>query len=70
MGLIETSKLESTSVVQDEEAVMCGELDSGDKDLALGLVGERAHAFDHGIEIKVLRKIDLFFMPAMIVGER
>ena len=39
-----------------------------DKDLAINLVGERAQEIDPAIEAKVLRKIDWFLIPAMIVG--
>jgi len=41
---------------------------STDKDLAINLVGERAQDIDPEIEAKVLRKIDWFLIPAMIVG--
>ncbi len=39
-----------------------------DKDIAIGLVGEHARDIDPAIEAKVLRKIDWFLIPAMIVG--
>jgi hypothetical protein len=38
------------------------------KDVAIALVGEHAQAIDPAIEARVLRKIDVFLMPAMIVG--
>jgi len=41
---------------------------STDKDVAIDLVGEHAQAIDPAIEARVLRKIDVFLMPAMIVG--
>lgn len=41
---------------------------STDKDVAIALVGEHAQAIDPAIEARVLRKIDVFLMPAMIVG--
>ncbi|KAI4657009.1 uncharacterized protein J4E79_007624 [Alternaria viburni] len=41
---------------------------STDKDLAINLVGECAQEIDPAIEVKVLRKIDWFLIPAMIVG--
>lgn len=41
---------------------------STDKDIAIGLVGEHAQDIDPETEAKVLRKIDLFLIPAMIVG--
>jgi hypothetical protein len=39
-----------------------------DKDDAAGLVGEHAQYIDPEVEKRVLRKIDLFLIPAMIVG--
>jgi hypothetical protein len=39
-----------------------------EKDAALGLVGEHAREIDPEVEATVLRKIDLFLIPAMIVG--
>ena len=43
-------------------------LASTDKDIAINLVGEHAQEIDPEIEAKVLRKIDWFLIPAMIVG--
>jgi hypothetical protein len=40
-----------------------------DKDVAIGLVGEHAQHIDPAVEARVLRKIDWFLIPAMIVGE-
>lgn len=42
--------------------------DSFEKDIALDLVGEHAQEIDPEVEATVVRKIDLFLMPAMIVG--
>lgn len=39
-----------------------------DKDVAIGLVGVHAREIDPAVEAKVLRKIDWFLIPAMIVG--
>jgi hypothetical protein len=39
-----------------------------EKDVALGLVGEHARDIDPQVEARVVRKIDWFLMPAMIVG--
>lgn len=39
-----------------------------EKDVAIGLVGEHARDIDPAVEAKVLRKIDWFLIPAMIVG--
>ncbi|OAL05082.1 MFS general substrate transporter [Phaeosphaeriaceae sp. SRC1lsM3a] len=42
--------------------------DSFEKDVALDLVGEHAQEIDPIVEARVVRKIDLFLIPAMIVG--
>jgi hypothetical protein len=42
---------------------------SFDKDVAIGLVGEHARDIDPAIEAKVLRKIDCWLIPAMVVGK-
>lgn len=39
-----------------------------EKDVALAFVGERSHDVDPVVEARVVRKIDLFLIPAMIVG--
>lgn len=39
-----------------------------DKDEAIGLVGEHAREIDPAVEARVLKKIDWFLIPAMIVG--
>jgi hypothetical protein len=39
-----------------------------EKDIAIGLVGEHAQDVDPEVEARVLRKIDWFLIPAMIVG--
>lgn len=39
-----------------------------DRDVAVKLVGEHAQAIDPEVEARVLRKIDWFLIPAMIVG--
>jgi MFS family permease len=41
---------------------------TGTKDEALALAGETARAIDPAMERRVLRKIDLFLMPAMVIG--
>ncbi|KAI5458589.1 major facilitator superfamily domain-containing protein [Mariannaea sp. PMI_226] len=40
----------------------------GAKDEALALVGEQKHDVDQAAEARVVRKIDLFLIPAMMVG--
>ncbi|KAF2735709.1 MFS general substrate transporter [Polyplosphaeria fusca] len=39
-----------------------------DKDVAVALVGEHAQHIDPVLEARVLRKIDFFLIPAMVVG--
>ncbi|KAF1914510.1 allantoate transport protein [Ampelomyces quisqualis] len=39
-----------------------------EQDVALGLVGEHAQDIDPAVEARVLKKIDWFLIPAMIVG--
>lgn len=39
-----------------------------DKDVAIAIVGEHRHAIDPAVEARVVRKIDLFLIPAMVVG--
>lgn len=39
--------------------------DIADKDIALSLVGERAQLYDPSVEVRVLRKCGLFFLPAL-----
>jgi hypothetical protein len=38
------------------------------KDEAMEMVGEEEHAVDPAVAARALRKIDLFLIPAMIVG--
>lgn len=38
------------------------------KDEAIAIVGEQQHTIDPIVEARAVRKIDLFLMPAMIVG--
>lgn len=42
--------------------------DSSEKDAALALVSDVAQEINPLIAKRVLRKIDLFFMPAMLIG--
>jgi hypothetical protein len=39
-----------------------------DKDIAIAFVGEHRHHLDPAIEARVVRKIDLFLVPAMTIG--
>lgn len=45
-----------------------GNVNSRDQDIAIAIVGERSQAIDPAVEARVVRKIDLFLVPAMIVG--
>jgi hypothetical protein len=38
------------------------------KDVAMAVVGEHGHAIDPVVEKRVIRKIDSFMIPAMIIG--
>jgi hypothetical protein len=40
----------------------------GEKDAALHVLSEDAQPVDKAIAKRVLRKIDYFFMPAMLIG--
>lgn len=51
-----------------EEPNNSEDLDALDKDVAFALVGEHAQAIDPVVEARVVRKIDLFLIPAMIIG--
>lgn len=42
---------------------------SRDKDVALAIVGDHAQDIDPAVEARVVRKIDLFLIPAMIIGK-
>jgi hypothetical protein len=39
-----------------------------DQDVAIAIVGDRRHAIDPAMEARVLRKIDMFLVPAMSIG--
>lgn len=42
---------------------------TADKDAALAVVSDEAQDIDPAVERRVLRKIDMFFMPAMLIGK-
>jgi hypothetical protein len=52
-------------VTHDGEALAT---EDHDLDVAMAVVGEHAHAIDPEVEARVIRKIDYFLIPAMIVG--
>ncbi|KAF2843565.1 allantoate transport protein [Patellaria atrata CBS 101060] len=54
-----------THAVSDEHVIPRGGFD---EDVALALVGEHAQYIDPALEARVVRKIDLFLIPTMIVG--
>ena len=39
-----------------------------DQDVANAMVGEQRHAIDPAVEARVIRRIDLFLVPAMFCG--
>jgi len=41
---------------------------SGDKDIAAALVSEHSQPIDRAVERRILRKIDLYFIPLMWIG--
>ncbi|KAL1306187.1 hypothetical protein AAFC00_004289 [Neodothiora populina] len=41
---------------------------TSEKDEAIAIVGEKAHAIDPAVERRIVRKLDLFLLPAMVVG--
>lgn len=43
-------------------------LQAEDKDIAITIVGEHRHAIDPAVEARIIRKIDLFLVPAMFIG--
>ena len=48
--------------------VTSSQVNDEDKDIAIALVGEQRHVLDPAVEARVVRKIDLFLVPAMTVG--
>jgi glycine cleavage system aminomethyltransferase T len=59
----------SAPPIHDRDAPYSGASSpSLEKDVAIGLVGEHAQEIDPEVEARVLKKIDWFLMPAMIVG--
>jgi hypothetical protein len=63
-----TTEASSPSSPHEHDAEFNASAVSLEKDVALGLVGEHARDIDPAIEARVLRKIDWFLIPAMIVG--
>jgi hypothetical protein len=62
--MVSEKKTEATPPQQEYNASSI----SLEKDVALGLVGEHARDIDPEVEARVVRKIDWFLIPAMIVG--
>jgi hypothetical protein len=56
------------SMASPPDADMGASSVSLDRDDAAKLVGEHAQAIDPEVEARVLKKIDWFLIPAMIVG--
>ncbi|KAK4934250.1 hypothetical protein LTR28_010765, partial [Elasticomyces elasticus] len=59
---------EKSSAAAPHTADLASSTVSLDKDDAAAIVGEHAQNIDPVLEARVLRKIDLFLIPAMIVG--
>jgi hypothetical protein len=68
MATMADEKTTSTAPPHDADYSATSASASFSKDDALGLVGEHAQEIDPLIEARVLRKIDWFLIPAMIVG--
>lgn len=60
--------IEIKNTTADPEARAPSDVDVADKDAAWTVVSDVAREIDPQVEKKVLRKIDLFFMPAMMTG--
>lgn len=60
-------RTEAKSTVKPDAELSTSSI-SLDKDVAIKLVGEHAHEIDPAVEKRVLRKIDLFLIPAMVIG--
>ena len=52
----------------DEDAAYQSSISSGDQDLAKELVGDVRIEFDPVLERRVVRKIDSFLIPTMVIG--
>lgn len=45
-----------------------GDVDRGEKDIAMEMVGAESHEIDPAVTARAVRKIDWFLIPAMTVG--
>ena len=45
-----------------------GDVDHGEKDIAMEMVGTESHEIDPVVAARAVRKIDWFLIPAMTVG--
>lgn len=52
----------------DEADIAATAVASSEKDDAIAMVGEEKHAIDPAVEARVVRKIDMFLMPTMVLG--
>ena len=64
--LLTRKKQVSSSTMEDPRSSEGS--DTMDKDVALAIVGEHAQPIDPMVEARVVRKIDVFLIPAMIIG--
>jgi hypothetical protein len=74
-----SENMASISAVDDEKSAVpttngsadlehAASLQAADKDIAIAIVGEQRHAINPAAEARVVRKIDLFLVPAMFIG--
>lgn len=52
----------------NHEADIASAIATSEKDDAMAMVGVERHAIDPEVEARVVRKIDLFLIPAMVIG--
>lgn len=64
----EEKRTEVQSASGDVENAPATQVKNEDRDIAIDLVGESRQEIDPVVEARVVRKIDFFLVPAMIVG--
>jgi hypothetical protein len=58
----------SFEMIQVDGTASAGSTHDSEKDVALAMVSDVAQEIDPVVAKRVLRKIDLYFMPAMLIG--
>ncbi|KAK3387999.1 major facilitator superfamily domain-containing protein [Podospora didyma] len=66
--MTQTSSEKMTKTVSDKIEVTTTEVDVGDKDEAIAMVGEQKHVYDPAVAARAVRKIDWYLLPAMLFG--